>query len=302
MNSIKGALIVTMSSIIELIMDEPSQLKCLLVNTLNTSTAKCNFTQNIADCGYDGIIYDFTRMVYCDFGDQYRAVSLVVLFGILLFLFLSMGVVADEFLCPALLTISKTLRLPDNIAGVTFLAFGNGAPDIFSSISGVTQSKPQLIFSGLLGAGIFVTTVVVGSVLLTGQFEVMQRPLMRDIAFYIGATFMVWFIIWKTRIYLKHAIALVAVYVCYIGVVIIGRYFYLKTKKAKEANKHETDSTTDSTDISVISDSIDDRTDGDNDTEAFGTNIDFKRKKTLTTKRQRSKDLEPEQDVVLTRE
>ncbi|CAG2112574.1 unnamed protein product, partial [Medioppia subpectinata] len=184
-----------MSSIIELIMDEPSQLKCLLVNTLNTSTAKCNFTQNIADCGYDGIIYDFTRMVYCDFGDQYRAVSLVVLFGILLFLFLSMGVVADEFLCPALLTISKTLRLPDNIAGVTFLAFGNGAPDIFSSISGVTQSKPQLIFSGLLGAGIFVTTVVVGSVLLTGQFEVMQRPLMRDIAFYIGATFMVWFII-----------------------------------------------------------------------------------------------------------
>ena len=54
-------------------------------------------------------------------------------------------------LCPALLTISKTLRLPNNIAGVTFLAFGNGAPDIFSSISGVTSSKPDLIFSGLFG-------------------------------------------------------------------------------------------------------------------------------------------------------
>jgi len=56
------------------------------------------------------------------------------------------------------------------------------------------------------GAGIFVTTVVAGSVMLTGEFEVMQRPLMRDMAFYIGAAFMVWFIIWKARIYFKHAV------------------------------------------------------------------------------------------------
>lgn len=52
------------------------------------------------------------------------------------------------------------------------------------------------------------TTVVAGSVLLSGEFEVMQRPLMRDLFFYIGATFMVWFIVWKTKIYLKNAIGL----------------------------------------------------------------------------------------------
>ncbi|XP_054155740.1 mitochondrial sodium/calcium exchanger protein-like [Oppia nitens] len=317
-----------MSSILELILDEPNGQQCLHVNNYNTSWEKCNFTSNSANCKYDGIIYDFTKMVYCDIGDDYRAASVCVLLAVLLFLFLAMGTVADEFLCPSLLTVSKTLRLPDNIAGVTFLAFGNGAPDIFSAISGVTDAKPTLIFSGLFGAGIFVTTVVAGSVLLTGEFEVMQRPLMRDIAFYIGATFMVWFIIWKTHIYLKNAITLVVVYVCYIGVVIIGRYFYMKTKKARkvaEAKKQtktitktiiqindtvaaaddDNDVDTNSTDISVISDSIDDNGGDGSGGAGAGVDpeagIDFKRTKRLTTKRQRSQSLESEQDVVLTR-
>lgn len=43
------------------------------------------------------------------------------------------------------------------------MAFGNGAPDIFSSIASVTGVQdPQagLAISELLGGGIFVTTVV----------------------------------------------------------------------------------------------------------------------------------------------
>ncbi|CAG2179102.1 unnamed protein product, partial [Oppiella nova] len=125
---------------------------------------------------------------------------------------------------------------------------------------------------------------------------------MRDIAFYVGATFMVWFILWRTRIYLKNAIALVAVYVCYIAVVIIGRYFYLKTKKAKDAQKSET-SSVGSTDVSVISDSIDKTSKSSPDPEAFGANITFKSKsnRNLTTKRQTSRSLSEEQDIVLTR-
>lgn len=109
-------------------------------------------------------------------------------------------------MCPSLLTMSKTLRMPDHIAGVTFLAFGNGAPDIFSSIGGISHSKSSLIFSSLYGGGIFVTTIVTGTILLTGDFSVMKRPIVRDIVFYIGATFTVWIFIYNEKITIFHSI------------------------------------------------------------------------------------------------
>ncbi len=66
------------------------------VNSLASNLSKCNFIVNNSDCSYDGIIYDFTHLAYCDIGDDYRGATLCVLLSILLFLFLSMGVVADE--------------------------------------------------------------------------------------------------------------------------------------------------------------------------------------------------------------
>lgn len=76
--------------------------------------------------------------------------------------------------CPALNVIAQVLKLSQNIAvrnsfyfrfdksfhlktfiqGVTFLAFGNGAPDIFSAIAAVTSAKGGdvgLAFGALFG-------------------------------------------------------------------------------------------------------------------------------------------------------
>lgn len=52
-----------------------------------------------------------------------RTVGLVVL---LAFLFSFIGIAASDFLIPNLATITDFFGLDDNIAGVTFLAFGNG--------------------------------------------------------------------------------------------------------------------------------------------------------------------------------
>lgn len=43
--------------------------------------------------------------------------------------------VADEHLSPSLEKISKTFKLSESLAGVTLLAFGAGAPDVFASLS-----------------------------------------------------------------------------------------------------------------------------------------------------------------------
>jgi sodium/potassium/calcium exchanger 6 len=78
-------------------------------------------------------------------------------------------------------------RLSPNMAGVTILAFGNGAPDIFSSLAGISNSRPELVFGELFGAGIFVTTMVAGAVCWVTPFHVMERPFLRDVAFYLAA-------------------------------------------------------------------------------------------------------------------
>ena len=46
----------------------------------------------------------------------------------------------------------------------------------------------------LLGAGVFLTTVVVGAVTLVGPFHAMERPFLRDIIFYIVTVFFTFYV------------------------------------------------------------------------------------------------------------
>jgi len=92
--------------------------------------------------------------------------------------------------CPALSVISDSLHLSHNVAGVTFLALGNGAPDIFSVYSAIvnTDDGIKLALGELFGAGTFVTTVVVGAVSILVPFKLTRRPFIRDVVVYLIAT------------------------------------------------------------------------------------------------------------------
>lgn len=45
---------------------------------------------------------------------------------------------ADEYLSPSLEFLTEKLKLSESVAGVTLLALGNGAPDVFQAISANT--------------------------------------------------------------------------------------------------------------------------------------------------------------------
>ena len=52
----------------------------------------------------------------------------------------------------------------------------------------------------LAGAGVFVTTVVAGTIAIIQPFDAMQRPFLRDIIFFLAATFWAFQILWKKEI------------------------------------------------------------------------------------------------------
>ncbi|CAH1762179.1 9271_t:CDS:10, partial [Entrophospora sp. SA101] len=88
-----------------------------------------------------------------------------------MFLFGFIGVAASDFFCPNLNTIASKLNLSESMAGVTFLAFGNGSPDVFSTFSAMTHGSGSLAIGELIGAASFITSVVAGSMAVISPFQ-----------------------------------------------------------------------------------------------------------------------------------
>ena len=77
----------------------------------------------------------------------------------LLYLFALLTTITDDYFVPAVEYFAAFLKLSENIAGITFVALGNGAPDIFGAMAAFTSATPEtssLAIGALLGAGAFI--------------------------------------------------------------------------------------------------------------------------------------------------
>uniref|UniRef100_A0A8C0TPU8 Solute carrier family 8 member B1 n=1 Tax=Canis lupus familiaris TaxID=9615 RepID=A0A8C0TPU8_CANLF len=134
---------------------------CREVCSLNVSD-RCDFVRTTPDCRSQGGYLNYLEGIFCSFPPHLLPLAITLYAFWLFYLFLILGVTAAKFFCPNLSAISTTLRLSHNVAGVTFLAFGNGAPDIFSAL--VAFSDPRtagLAFGALFGyLGLYVFYVL----------------------------------------------------------------------------------------------------------------------------------------------
>lgn len=213
-------------------------LECRYLHNVNDSE-QCIFVNSTKDCYVDESLIQYTIFIYCGLGPQLVPLAIIILIFWLLMLFVSLAVVADNFFCPSLEVIAIVMHMSENIAGVTLLAFGNGAPDVFSAISAVNNMKDGdvgLVFGALLGAGVFLTTVVVGAVTLVGPFRSMQRPLLRDMIFYIATIFMTFYIYHKGSINFIESLVYLVGYAVYVVVVIVSRLIYQWQKRINHLN------------------------------------------------------------------
>lgn len=155
----------------------------------------------------------------------------------LVFLFSTLGISASDFFCPNLATLAQLLGLDENVAGVTFLAFGNGSPDVFSTFSAMRANSGGLAIGELLGAASFVTSCVVGTMCIIKPFRVNRYPFLRDVGFFAVAIVMMLVVLWDETLQAWEAASLVLLYLFYVMVVIVGSWWErrLETKRRYEA-------------------------------------------------------------------
>ncbi|XP_008334960.1 mitochondrial sodium/calcium exchanger protein [Cynoglossus semilaevis] len=198
---------------------------------------QCAFVKNTPDCSMEGGFINYLQLVFCLLPTNLISLTITLCVIWLLILFVLLGLSASKFFCPNLSAISTSLHLTHNVAGVTFLALGNGAPDLFSAVAAFSRPHTAgLAVGALFGAGIFVTTVVAGSVALVKPFAVASRPFLRDVVFYMGAVFWTFLMLYRGTTTLGETLGYLSLYVVYVLTVIISAYIYNRQKYSVSAD------------------------------------------------------------------
>ncbi|KAF1751899.1 hypothetical protein GCK72_018453 [Caenorhabditis remanei] len=207
-----------------------------------TSDEKCAYIKCNKDSCEGGGYLTWSMYVKCQYNIGVRVILIILGIIYLIILFVIMSSIADDFFCPAISGIVTHLKMSESIAGVTFLAFGNGAPDVFSSISSVlTTPKPKadLALGDLFGTSIFVTTIVLAIIIFTKSFRVAIIPTLRDLIFYmITLAFIVFCFLKFDRIEVWMPATFLGIYGVYVVTVIIFGIYRSQRKKRNLKKKN----------------------------------------------------------------
>lgn len=120
------------------------------------------------------------------------------------------------------------------MAGVTFLAFGNGSPDVFSTFAAMSTNSSSLAIGELIGAAGFITAVVAGSMALVRPFRVAKKSFIRDVGFFVVAASFSMVFLADGRLHLWECIAMVVFYIFYVVVVVVWHWFLTRRMKRRE--------------------------------------------------------------------
>ncbi|KAN0059724.1 hypothetical protein ACQY0O_008296 [Thecaphora frezii] len=162
-----------------------------------------------------------------------RSLNLALILCWMLFLFSWVGIVASDFFCPNLSTIAARLGLNESTAGVTFLAFGNGSPDVFSTFGAMKSGSGSLAIGELVGAASFIVSVISGSMMLIAPFRVKPWPFCRDVGFFTIAVALVLTFLFDGRLQFSECFSLICLYLLYATTVVAGGWWQDRRRRQR---------------------------------------------------------------------
>mmetsp|Transcript_20889 Transcript_20889/g.39051 ORF Transcript_20889/g.39051 Transcript_20889/m.39051 type:complete len:671 (+) Transcript_20889:150-2162(+) len=133
-----------------------------------------------------------TNSTDCDLSVAEPGWTLVLYIAGVLYMFVALAIVCDEFFVPALEEMSNEdhMNLSMDVAGATLMAAGGSAPELFTSMIGTFQES-DVGFGTIVGSAVFNVLFVIGMCAMFSK-EVLTLtwwPLFRDCSYYIFGLF-----------------------------------------------------------------------------------------------------------------
>ena len=202
-------------------------IQCRLVHHAED---KCAFVH--ANCPEAGLL-SYLSLYYCQL-PKAKPFALTILTVWVGLLFTTIGIAASDFFCINLSTIASILGMSESMAGVTFLAFGNGSPDVFSTFAAMNSHSGSLAVGELIGAAGFITAVVAGSMALVREFRVGKKTFVRDVGFFVVAASFSMVFMADGTLYLWECCAMIGFYIFYVIIVVVWHWYLGRRRRRRE--------------------------------------------------------------------
>ncbi|XP_054159687.1 sodium/potassium/calcium exchanger Nckx30C-like, partial [Oppia nitens] len=118
--------------------------------------------------------------------EQRRKGAVIFHIAGLIYMFVALAIVCDEFFIPSLDVITEKLDISEDVAGATFMAAGGSAPELFTSIIGVFISFDDVGIGTIVGSAVFNILFVISmcAIFSKSVLSLTWWPLFRDVSFY----------------------------------------------------------------------------------------------------------------------
>lgn len=179
----------------------------------------------------------FPPDIFTDYQLRHGAIILHV-FG-MVYMFVALAMVCDEFFVPALDVIIEKVGISEDVAGATFMAAGGSAPELFTSVIGVFISFNDVGIGTIVGSAVFNILFVIAMCVLFSRtvLELTWWPLFRDVTFYSVALLLLVYFFLDNNIYFYEALVMFIIYILYCSFMKINAPVERFVKKHLNKNK-----------------------------------------------------------------
>lgn len=141
-------------------------------NKSNEVLTVCTLVKEGCESGTD---IKFIELYYCVFypiGTVWKYVLFIPIGLLLLFISMyNLASTSDEYLSTSIEYMVNKFKISESLAGVTLMALGSGAPDVFSSIAAASSSTPDND-SGFVGENFTPACSLLGSCVFLTSFVI----------------------------------------------------------------------------------------------------------------------------------